>query len=113
LAAAEAMVEENRSGLRRSTRRLDGFTAQLESDSTAQQIGALTGSLVHLTGRLDSTLTDIGRLALQIQDSTGTSGRILSDAALYDQMVSTISRMDSLVIDVKRNPKKYLKVSVF
>lgn len=113
LAVAEAMVQENRSGMGRSMRRLDGFTAQLEADSTAQRIGRLTGGLNRLTGRMDSTLTAVRALALQMQDSSGTAGRMLSDAALYHRMVTTVSSLDSLIVDVKRNPKKYLKVSVF
>jgi hypothetical protein len=37
----------------------------------------------------------------------------LNDTTLYDQIKKTSSNVDSLIVDIKRNPKKYLKISIF
>ncbi|MCK5147917.1 MCE family protein [bacterium] len=111
--SAAAAVDENRGSVKRSLARLDNFLMQLERDSTTVRIASLLAGMNTMTYQLDSTLYELKHLASQLTDSTGTSGRLMRDAALYNNMVITVSRIDSLIVDVKRNPKKYLKVSVF
>ncbi len=49
----------------------------------------------------------------QIKTGEGTLGKTISDKALYEQVLTTISKIDSLILDVRRNPQRYLKVEIF
>ena len=40
-------------------------------------------------------------------------GQLLNDTTLYQQIKNTTENVDSLISDIKRHPKKYLKFSVF
>lgn len=113
LETATATVQENRASLRQGLSRMDRLTAELERDSTAQHLSQVLRNLEVLSLRLDSTAVELGRLAAQARDPQGTAGRLMGDDQLYDRAVETISRLDSLLADIKRDPKRYFKVSVF
>jgi len=38
---------------------------------------------------------------------------LLNDPALFNDMHALLGRMDSLVADIKKNPKRYINVKVF
>ena len=42
----------------------------------------------------------------------GTAGSLLNDRQLYDNMNSTMKEMQGLLADIRKDPKKYLRVSV-
>ena len=43
----------------------------------------------------------------------GSLGLLMNDTKLYDNLTSTMSHADSLVIDLKAHPKRYVHFSVF
>lgn len=49
----------------------------------------------------------------QMQSPEGTLGLFMKDRALYDNLNSTVQSADSLVTDLKANPKRYVHFSVF
>ena len=53
------------------------------------------------------TITD------QVMDSDNSVKRLISDKELYDNLLKATSSMDSLLLDIKKNPKKYFKIKVF
>ena len=40
-------------------------------------------------------------------------GKLINDDNLYDNLQKSIEDLDALIKDIKENPKKYIKVSVF
>jgi phospholipid/cholesterol/gamma-HCH transport system substrate-binding protein len=64
------------------------------------------GSLVRALQTADSLLSRIER-------GQGTLGRLASDSALYVETTRTVTEMRELLADIKANPKRYFKVSVF
>lgn len=68
-------------------------------DSTMNNINATTANLNHLTAQLKGTNSSLGLL--------------LNDRGLYDHIDSTIMSLDSLFIDIKKNPKRYVTIKVF
>jgi len=55
-------------------------------------------------------LDDISR---QVSEGEGTLGKTLADDSLYYDLRSAITNLDSLVTDFKKNPKKYVHLSIF
>jgi phospholipid/cholesterol/gamma-HCH transport system substrate-binding protein len=49
----------------------------------------------------------------EVEHEDGTVKRLVKDRKLYDNLVKTLADLDSLVSDVKKNPQKYIHVSVF
>nr|MBN2278933.1 MCE family protein [candidate division Zixibacteria bacterium] len=58
------------------------------------------------TGRIDSILA-------KINSGQGTAGAMVNDAELYEEIKNLVVRVENLVTDIEKNPKKYLKFSIF
>ena len=43
----------------------------------------------------------------------GTAANFLNDPGVYNNRRELLGRMDSLVTDIKANPKRYINVKVF
>lgn len=49
----------------------------------------------------------------QLEGKDGTLGLLLNDPNMYRQLQRTIESADSLIVDIKQNPKRYLNISIF
>ncbi|MCM1517794.1 MAG: MlaD family protein [Pseudoflavonifractor sp.] len=77
---------------------LSGQLKDLPIDSTMQNVYDITQNVNDLTSRL--------------QDNNSTLGLLMNDTQLYDNMNSAVSSLDSLLIDVKKNPKRYISIKL-
>jgi phospholipid/cholesterol/gamma-HCH transport system substrate-binding protein len=100
------LIKENRGDISLSISRLERITDRFENDSTAAQIGRLVADL-------DSAAILVKQIARRMESENGTAGILLRDRSLYDQALRTFTDLDSLITDIKSNPKKYIHVSVF
>lgn len=62
---------------------------------------------------LNATLANLQALSEQLNDKNSSLGKILNDRELYDNANHAIASLDSLLIDIKANPKRYINVKVF
>ncbi len=70
---------------------------------------------------LDSTMRNINEIAANLErasaqlNSTGSSlGLLLNDPGLYNNLNNTAAHIDSILIDLKREPKRYIpKIKIF
>jgi phospholipid/cholesterol/gamma-HCH transport system substrate-binding protein len=63
-------------------------------------------SWVHVVHAADSLMT-------MLQTGNGTIGKLATDSTLYHETTQTVIQFRQLLTDIKANPKKYLKISVF
>ena len=49
----------------------------------------------------------------KLNNPTGSLGLLMNDRLLYDNLTNTVESADSLMIDLKKNPKRYVHFSVF
>ncbi len=115
-------VSENRA-LLRST--LENFAAasktakalttdrEAELRKSLEHFSSAAEKLDHLSGRLDSLRMVVQRLATRIDRGDGTLGKLVQDDQLYTDLTASVQALRALIEDVKANPKKYFKVSVF
>lgn len=61
----------------------------------------------------DSLLINLNKTLEKINSGQGTLGQMTTDAELYNKLLSTIDSLDSLLVDLKANPKRYVKLSLF
>ena len=66
-----------------------------------------------LVANIDSTNSQIRGLLAQAQNGTGTVGKLLSDSLLYTDVRKSVQQLDSLIADIKKNPKKYINLRIF
>lgn len=95
--------------LRRTANALDSASI----DSTVQNMQATTENLAALTNSLKSTTTRLDNVMGKIETGDGTVGRLLNDPGVYNELRQSLARLDSLIADVKANPKRYINVKVF
>jgi phospholipid/cholesterol/gamma-HCH transport system substrate-binding protein len=53
------------------------------------------------------------QVAGKVDRGDGTLGRLVNDDSLYIQVRNTTTSLQALIDDIKKNPKKYVHVSVF
>ena len=81
---------------------LTEFSTQLKAlpiDQTMQNVENATGEIKTLTGKLNSPDSSLGLL--------------LNDKSLYNRLDGAAGSLDSLLIDVKKNPKRYISIKLF
>ncbi len=116
------MVSENRKALGSTLQNFSAASAttkHLTSDREAQLKESLdhfshaAANLDRMTSRLDSLRIVIQSVAERVDKGHGTLGKLVNDEQLYNELNSSVKSLQSLIEDVKRNPKKYLKISIF
>ena len=63
--------------------------------------------------KLNTTLANLQALSEQLNDKNSSLGKIMNDRELYDNANHAIASLDSLLMDIKANPKRYINVKVF
>ena len=63
--------------------------------------------------RVDTAMEGVNILLTDVRSTEGTVGQLLYNKNLYEHLDATILSADSLITDIKANPKRYINVSVF
>ncbi len=71
-------------------------------DSTINNINATANNLQHITNTLNNS----------INNNNSTLGLLMNDTKLYDNLNGAAGSLDSLLIDVKKNPKRYISIKL-
>ena len=66
-----------------------------------------------LSERLSTTAVALDRVVTRLDNGQGTLGKAIADSTLYEEMRETLRNTNELVTDIKKNPKRYLKMSIF
>ena len=63
--------------------------------------------------RLSSNTTQLQALLARMERGEGTVGKLMTDTLLYRDARNLLTRVDSLVADFQKNPRKYINLRVF
>ena len=66
-----------------------------------------------MTARVNQTLANVEQMTQKLNSNEGTLGLLMRDATLYRHLSSTAADAESLLVDIKAHPKRYINVSVF
>jgi phospholipid/cholesterol/gamma-HCH transport system substrate-binding protein len=69
--------------------------------------------LKELIAHADSTFTLTADLFTMINSGEGTAGQLVMNDSLYNSLNSALTSLDSLLIDLREHPKRYVHLSVF
>ena len=63
-------------------------------------------------GELNRTVANLEQLTAALNNPDSSIGRLTSDPELYNNINSTVMSLDSLFVDIKRNPKRYISIKL-
>lgn len=132
LASVEVLVSNG--SLNKSLTSIEKTTKQLESISTKlnhamdKEIPAILKNAEALTAKfsqfgtqinqvdfasLNKTLNELETLSVKLNSPNSTMGLLLNDQSLYLNLNSTVESANSLMLDLKERPKRYVHFSLF
>jgi len=82
-------------------------------DSTVRNIRASSANLAMLTSDLQQTSDQVQTILTKFESGNGSAAKLMNDPALYDNLARSTARLDSLILDIKTNPRKYINLSIF
>lgn len=90
-----------------------GAIDSVRIDSTIRAIQASATTMQSFTGELQSASVKFNTLLAKVDSGEGSVAKLLNDPGLYNDLRRVATRVDSLMLDLMKNPRKYLKFSVF
>jgi phospholipid/cholesterol/gamma-HCH transport system substrate-binding protein len=117
------MMAGNRSNISAITGNLASLTASL--NETEKQLKPVIAKLDHLADSLNNmelkqtirnanaALKNVESITSKIDENKGSLGLLVNDKQLYDNLNKTAAQLNKIADDISKNPKRYLKISVF
>lgn len=84
--------------------------AKTDLNGTVHNVNGTLADMRQMTGQLTSLVSDLQH---KLNSKDNSMGALLNDKTLFDHLRSTAANADSLVKDVKKNPKRYVHFSIF
>lgn len=119
----ESMITENRQDLGGAIRNFRELSEMLadEKEGIAPLMGKLNTvadklneiELQSTVMKIDSTMASLQAITRKIDQQEGTMGKLVNDDSLYVNLNQTVTDLDSLLVDFKANPKRYVRFSIF
>ena len=63
--------------------------------------------------KVDEAMADVKAVTAKINSNEGTLGLLMRDPSLYNQLNTTVRSADSLMINIRQHPKRYVHFSIF
>jgi phospholipid/cholesterol/gamma-HCH transport system substrate-binding protein len=81
------------------------------TEGLTRQLGDL--DFAATMNKVDATLANVQQMTAALNSKEGTLGLLMRDPSLYMNLSNTMRDADSLMIDLKAHPKRYIHFSVF
>ncbi|HZK79201.1 MAG TPA: MlaD family protein [Gemmatimonadaceae bacterium] len=108
-------AEQNRqltmtqASLRRATSGVDSA----KIDSTLKNVRAASENLAVLSADFRQTSAKLDSIISKANSGSGSVGLALNDPGAYNDVRALIQHMDSIMVDLKKNPKRYINLRIF
>ncbi|MCS7005149.1 MAG: MlaD family protein [Cytophagales bacterium] len=118
-----SLIAENRKNLLSITNNLSALSKSLVE--TEKELKPLLIKMNHIADsvkamqlgtmseKIQQSLTSINQSLTAINEAQGTLGKLLKDSALYVNSNQTLKDLDSLLVDFRKHPKRYVHFSIF
>jgi phospholipid/cholesterol/gamma-HCH transport system substrate-binding protein len=116
LAQMQAIAAEQNRNMTATLETFRGAANAVDSaqvQATLASFRSAAASSDSLMQRLSSNTTQIQAILARLERGEGTAGKFLTDTMLYRDTRNLLTRVDSLVADFQRNPRKYINLRIF
>lgn len=91
----------------------DARTAATNLKDVSVDLKELSGAILGTRETFLRTLAGLDSVTARLQRGEGTFAKLTTDSALYVETTAAISELRSLIADIRINPRKYFRFSVF
>jgi phospholipid/cholesterol/gamma-HCH transport system substrate-binding protein len=109
LARIISNVESISSNLKRDNDKIHNIISNLSNVSDSLAKARIPATIAEI----NTAVSDLDRILTRINNGEGTIGLLVRDEQLYKEVTKAAKDLNLLLEDIKANPKKYVKVSVF
>ena len=86
-------------------------------DSVVSNLGMLSYNLKELplsitVDNVNQITANLTKFSDQLNNQKSTLGMLMNDPELYNRLNSVAASVDSLIVDIKRNPKRYISIKL-
>lgn len=99
-------LNKNMPGMMEHTNNILASTDKLTKDLSTIDVAATMA-------KVDATLANVQQMSDKLNSNDGTIGLLMRDPSLYNNLTATMRDADSLLIDLKAHPKRYVHFSLF
>ena len=106
--------------------KIDSYTPAMYGriNNIANNLDTITGDLTHLSGTLrdlplDKSVQNVNELTERLiafsntlNNEKSTLGLLMNDPQLYNNLCKVSASVDSLILDIKKNPKRYISIKL-
>jgi phospholipid/cholesterol/gamma-HCH transport system substrate-binding protein len=100
------MITQN---LEENTKEIDRIIGNVATFSDSLVVADVAGSI----REAQAILAEINILIAGINQGQGTMGKLIQDDSLYLELQYSADALNKLLEDIKANPKRYVKFSLF
>ncbi len=107
--------------------RVDDLLARTEFETALEDLAVVTSNFRELSGdlqetnidvrqmalQMDSTFSRLARITAEIEEGDGTLARLLNDPTMAAELEGTVIELNLLLADIRENPRRYLRLSIF
>jgi len=96
-----------------SLRRATGAIDPAKVDSTVKNFRTASANLAEISSQIKETSGKLDAILAKVDSGPGSAAKLINDPGAYNDVRGLLQRMDSLLADIKKNPKRYINVKIF
>jgi phospholipid/cholesterol/gamma-HCH transport system substrate-binding protein len=108
-AEQNAELTKTQMALRKATSAVDSIAI----DSTLRSFRGAAANVNKLTADLSDATAKLNATIERATTGNGSLAKFMNDPEMYNQVKALTARIDDLIADFKKNPRKYIKLSIF
>ena len=113
LSAVTAEQSKQLTLTQQSVRRTLASVDSTKVDSTVKNLQATSAQLEQLTRDFKQTNVQVQGVLDKVSTGSGTAAKLLNDPAVYARIDTLLLRLDSITLDFKKNPRRYINLKIF
>ena len=113
LSATSAQLQQLSTQLNRQMPQMLGKTNDVLANASAMTAKLNAVDVAATMQKVDATLANVEQMTAALNSKDGTLGLLMRDPSLYRNLNNTMRDADSLMIDLKAHPKRYVHFSIF
>jgi phospholipid/cholesterol/gamma-HCH transport system substrate-binding protein len=116
IASLQKVAEEQNAELTKTQAAFRKATSAVDSAQIASTIASIkdaAASFEELTATFKASAKGLDSMVTRATTGNGSMAKLINDPAMYSAFLSATTRLDSLMSEFQRNPRKFIKLSIF